>query len=176
MKTLFDALFRMKGMRRGMPTMVAVACLLSHAAAADQVAAFSSLPTGDELEMTFSTDGCFHSALYELRFSRSPGANVSIVQVQFEWSEKLKSVVSTKRVTLGDLTLSEADVRGLDNLLQFYRSARHNGCTTVEKLSIAQRHDGKITAREQFIDGSCSYERKDLTRIAELVARLQKPK
>lgn len=148
---------------------VAISCLLSHAIAADKVANFSSLPAG---EMTFSTGGCFHFARYELKFRRSPDANLNVVQVLYEWSEKSKSIVATNRVNLGDLKLSKADVRGLDNLLQFYRSSPHGRCTTVETLSIAQRHEGKVTAKEKFTDPSCSYEKKGLMRITDLVRRL----
>jgi hypothetical protein len=157
-------------------TMVAVVCFLSRAVAADKVSTFSSLPKGDELEMIFTTSGCFHFATYELKFRRSTDLTVSIVQIEREWSVDGKAFSSTNRVSLGDLTLSKTDVAGLDRLLQFYRSSPRNGCTTVDKISITQRHDSKATTMEQFTDGSCSYERKNLTRIRELVARLQKPK
>jgi len=157
-------------------TMVAVLCVLSRAAAADKVSTFSSLPKGDELEMTFTTSGCFHFATYELKFHRSTELAVSIVQIERGGLVVGKGHTSTNRVSLGDLTLTEADVAGLDRLLQFYRSSPRDGCTTVDTISVSQHHAGKTTATEQFTDGSCSYARKDLTRISELVARLQKPK
>ena len=155
---------------------VIVACCLLHASAAEKVATFSSLPKDDELHMTFTTSGCFHYASYELTFQRSTDTTVSVVQIEREWSQKLKAFTSTNRVTIGALKLTNADVEGLDRLLQFYRSSPQNGCTTVDAISISQRHDGKVAATEQFIDGSCSYEMKNLTRITALIARLEKKK
>lgn len=152
---------------------VAVVCCLSRAVAADKVSNFSSLAKGDELEMTFTTSGCFHFETYELEFRRSSDLTVSIFQSERVWSAARKAFISTNRVSLGDLTLTETDVEGLDRLLQFYRSSPRNGCTTVDTISISQRHDGKVVATEEFTDGSCSYARKDLTRITALVARLE---
>ena len=128
------------------------------------------------MEVIFTTSGCFHFATYELKFLRSTDLTVSIVQLERVWSPARKAFTSTNRVSLGGLTLTKTDVAGLDRLLQFYRSSPRNGCTTVDTISILQRHDGKVAAREQFTDGSCSYERQDLTRITELVARLEKKK
>jgi hypothetical protein len=156
--------------------LVAVACFLSRAIAADKVVTFSTLPKGDELEMTFITSGCFHFATYELKFCRSAELTVNVVQIEREWSRDRRMFTSTNRVSLGDLTLTKTDVDGLDKLLKFYRSSPRNGCTTVDEISISQRHNDKLIATEQFTDGSCSYDRKDLTRITTLVARLQKPK
>ena len=158
------------------PFIVAVLCFRSLAVAADMVAAFSDLPKGDELEMTFDTCGCFHSATFELKFRRSARLTVSVVEVERVWSRDLKTFGSTNRVSLGKLTLRKSDVDGLDQLLRFYRARTLAESTTVDTISISQRHDGKVVATEQFIDRSCSYERKDLTRIMELVTRLEKQK
>jgi hypothetical protein len=124
--------------------LVAVACVLYQARAADKVAMFSSLPEGDELEMTFTASGCSHFATFELKFHRSESLAVSIVQLEGEWSRDRQVFASTNRVALGDLTLTKADVEGLDKLLGFYRSGPRDGCTTVDKISISQRHDDKI--------------------------------
>ena len=156
--------------------LLVLACLVSTAVGADKVATFSSLPEGDELEMNFATTGCFHFAEYDLKFRRTPKPTVSVVQIGYTWSDELKKMTATNRTTLGELTLSKADLKGLDNLLEFYRSPRRGGCTTHERFSISQRHDGTLTATEHFVDLSCSYERKNLLRITELVLRFEKPK
>lgn len=150
---------------------LASVCFLTRAIAADHVATFSGLPKGDELQMTFTTSGCFHYASYELTFRHPAETTVNIVQIEPEWSQN-----PSNHITLGELSLTKADVEGLDRLLQFYRSGPGKGCTTVDKISISQHHDGKITATEQFIDGSCSYDRKELTRITALVDKLTKKK
>jgi hypothetical protein len=162
--------------RRIISFVIAVACFLSRAIAADKVATFAALPKGDELEVTFSTSGCFHYFSYELKFHRSAELEVSVVELVPQWSRDLKRIISTNRVSLGDLTLTQTDVDGLDHLLAFYRSRRRGTCTTVDKIAICQRHEGRMAAREHFTDGSCSNDRKDVTRITELVARLEKSK
>jgi len=128
------------------------------------------------VQMAFTTSGCFHYFSYELTFQRSTETTVSVVQIERGWSQSLEVFTSTNRLSLGTLSLTKSDVEGLDRLLQFYRSSRRNGCTTVDTISISQRHDGKVAATEQFTDGSCSHDRKDLTRITALIARLEKKK
>jgi len=161
---------------RIIPLAMTVICCLSRAQAADNVATFSELPERDELQMAFTTSGCFHYASYELTFRRSTEFAVTVVKMEGEWSRDLKTLNSTNRVTLGELTLTNADLKGLDHLLRFYRSGPRDGCTTVDKISISQHHDDKVIAAEQFMDGSCSYDRKNMTRIRELIARLAKKK
>jgi hypothetical protein len=151
-------------------------CILSRTEAADKVASFSELSKGDELHMTFTTSGCFHYASYELTFRRSAEITVSIVQFERKWSPKLKAYTSTNRITLGELSLTRGDVEGLDRLLHYYRSSPGDGCTTVDKVSISQRHDEKVVASEQFVDGSCFPARMDMTKITELIVRLEKKK
>jgi hypothetical protein len=140
----------------------------------DKAGTFSSLPKDDELQLTFTTHGCFHYGRYELTFHRSIDTTVSIVHIEVEWSPKLEQFTPIDRVPLGELTLTKTDVSGLDHLIEFYRSGPGKGCTTVDEISVVQRHEGEVTSRERFTDGSCSYDKKDLTRITELVARLAK--
>jgi hypothetical protein len=155
---------------------MAVICLASPVVAANQVVTFSSLPKGDLLQIAFMSSGCFHFVSYELKFRVTPEPIVGVTRVEPKWSDDRKRFTSTNRVNLGNLTLAKTDLQGLDRLLAFYRSGPRSGCTTVDKISISQIHRGITTATEQFTDGSCSYDRKDLIRITDLVARLQNPK
>jgi hypothetical protein len=166
----------MRSVRTFILAWVAAACLFSRADAAYAVATFSTLRPGDSLEMTFHTSGCFHSATYELSFHRSEELEVHLVEVRRVWSEERKEI-SILRDDIGDLILTKADIQGLDLLLRFYRSKPRGGCTTTDQIEISQRHDGRVEGAERFTDGSCSvYERRDLTLIPELVARVQRRK
>lgn len=152
------------------------ACCLLRASASEEVATFSSLPKDDELHVTFTSRGCWQDASYQLTFRRSIETAVSVVQFKRERSPDLKVFTSTNSIDLGDLSLTKTDVEGLDRLLEFYRSSPPKGCTTIETISMSQYHAGKLVATEQFIDGSCSYDRKDLTRFTALIERLRKMK
>src|SRR5262245_38518960 len=161
---------------RIIPLAMTVTCCLSRAPAADKVATFSELPRRDELRVAFTTSGCFHYASYELMFRQWAEFAVTVVEIEREWSRDFKALKSTNLVTFGELTLTNADLQGLDHLLRFYRSGPRDGCTTVDKISISQHHDDEVIAAEQFMDGSCFYDQKNMTRIRELIARLAKKK
>ena len=79
------------------------------------------------------------------------------------------SIIGTNRVRMGDLVLSKEEVEGLDRLFAFYRSGPRSGCTTVDTISISQHRKGRLIAKEQFTDGSCS-RLESMTRIIDLVA------
>ena len=145
--------------------------------AEQKVASFSALPKGDELEVTFRTSGCFHFAAYELTFRRSKDTNVSVTQIIYEGSPEREAITATNRIDLGQLSLSKSDLEGLDKLLRFYRNVPEGRCTTVEGISISQRHEGRTVATEKYVDGSCAADYvKDVRTIPALVKRLTKPK
>ncbi|MDR3159826.1 MAG: hypothetical protein LBU11_12675 [Zoogloeaceae bacterium] len=135
-----------------------------HAQAADKVTTFADLPKDDQLEIRFSSGGCFHRVAYELTFRRATETTVSITQTR------------GNRVELGQLTLSMADVDGLDELVRFYRSVSSGNCTTSDSIIISQRHNGKIVATEKYTDNTCATNNMEgITAIPALVQRLRKP-
>lgn len=145
---------------------------------AEKVAKFASLGKSEELVLTFTTTGCFHFASYQLTVRRDAKAadliGVKIVQTK-QMNAPGGGPESKEPVELGELKLTKADLEGLDNLIDFYRSGPKNTCTTVDEITISYRHEGKEVATEKFKDGSCStHDKKELTRIADLIARLVK--
>lgn len=141
---------------------------------ADHISTFSSLPEGDELRMIFTSEGCFHNESYELKFRRSPGLTAEVTQLGRKWSDELNDYITTERIGLGELALSETDEAGLNRLLAFYRTGAPGGCTTVDRISVKQYHNGRISAWEQFLDASCSRYTEEGLDIMDLVARLRK--
>jgi hypothetical protein len=128
--------------------------------AADKVAAFSNLPEGDQLEISFRSSGCFKRDAYNLTFHRATETTAFISDLEGR-----------------QLTLSKADVDGLDRLMRSYRSIVVTPviCTTSDSITISQRHEGEIVATEEYSDGSCATgAMKDITRIPDLVRRLRK--
>jgi hypothetical protein len=76
------------------------------------------------------------------------------------------------RRELGSVSLSQADLDGLDALLKFYRTNSLTGCTTKDKISISHVRAGKVIATEDFVDASCRSRRvKGVLTIPALLAR-----
>jgi hypothetical protein len=145
--------------------------------ASDNIGRFSTLPRGEEIQVDFKSTGCFHSLTYELSFQRATNVIVSVTNIEYEWSPERHIITATNRVQLGQLTLGEADLAGLDQLLRFYRSRRRGGCTTQDAIAVSWRRDGKILATEQFTDETCAtYNMTNLVTIPALVQRLARPK
>jgi len=67
----------------------------------------------------------------------------------------MKRFEGEKRITLDQLTLSDAELTSLDGLMQFYRTNPRGDCTTTDTITITQLRDGKAVTTEQFSDGSC---------------------
>jgi len=153
---------------------IAFTCCVSSIHAAP-VTAFSALRPGDQLEAVYNTTGCFHNLEYELLFKRATALHVTIVNVDRTRSDDQRTFI-TNRVMLGSLELTNDDIQGLDRLLAFYRSGPPSCCTTVDTITMSQRHEGKVVATAKFTDGSCSvFRRKNITSFGALVARLPEP-
>lgn len=135
-------------MRRWLvPLLLQVANLTVALAAGGQVSLFSELPTGDEIRLVCKTQGCFGGETFELLFKH--GTNFSATL----WY--LSGPAEATKVFAGSVSLSDADLRGLDKLLWFYRSNPGGGCTTVDRINISHMRNKEILATEQFTDGSC---------------------
>jgi len=112
---------------------------------------------------------------HEFTFHRGATSTVAVVSVRQERTGAKKQSPDVKREALGHLPLTDSDLKGLDELLRFYRSSPRGGCTTTDTITISQVRDGKTIATEQFTDGSCStYQMKGVTTLPELVHRLEK--
>lgn len=154
--------------------LIAAACCL-YVHAAEKVATFSSLPATDTLEVRFTSSGCFHFYTFDFLFHRGAASSVTVVSVTQQWSVKKKKYIDKSREKLGNVQLTDADLKGLDELLNFYRSQPGGGCTTVDHITVSQLRDGKAVATEQFVDGSCATHRTNsFTTLPEIAQRLER--
>jgi len=143
------------------------------ASAAEKLTPFAKLPATDELQVRFASSGCFHSTTHEFTFRRGATSTVAVASVKAEWSDAKHK----DREELGQVALSDSDLKGLDELLRFYRSNPRGGCTTIDRITISRVRNGKTLATEEFTDGSCStYQLKGVTTLSEIVRRLEKRK
>jgi len=125
-----------------------IACIFAQGVPrrAAHVHSFSNLPIGNVLAIHLQS-GSFNQDSIHFNFRRKPQAMVGIDGVLSE--EKGPQILPT-------LTLSDVDVDGLDNLLNFYRNLK-NGCnTTADTITITEYRGDSVVATETFIDRSCS--------------------
>jgi hypothetical protein len=100
-----------------------------------------------------------------------------VAAVRQEWSNTKRQLSDVGRAELGQVTLTDSDLKGLDEVLRFYRSSPRGGCTTEDTITISQVRDGKTVATERFTDDSCStYQMKGITTFSEIVRRLEEKK
>ena len=137
---------------------------------------FQQLPVGDSIHVTFTSTGCFHYETYEFDFQRAATVTVKVTQVEHRWNEAKKRQEEAKRTSLGTVTISEAEIAGIERLFTFYRSKKDGGCTTVDRITAIQTSGKAVKATESFTDETCAtYDMKNLTRLPSIAAKL-KPK
>jgi hypothetical protein len=155
------------------------------------VETFSKLPATDTLHVLFSAQGCFGGSAYELTFQRGSTTTVivasgwrdSSVENKLFWSQLIdipnlffpKKRQKQPDRNLGQVTLTNSDLNGLDELLRFYRSSRSDNCTKTDTIEISQIRDSKTIALEKFTDESCDpYKIKNVKTFLEIARRSKK--
>jgi len=138
-----------------------IGCGVQCAPAADTHVRFAALSEGDEVEvklLSFRMPGT-HEA-YEYVFQFSTNASVSVAKLEGRlpatWADTNRVGAFaglTNRVPVGQLTLSGADLRGLDLLMEFYRQRRPRTVTDMtDVIVVTERHNGHVVAVEDFLD------------------------
>lgn len=98
------------------------------------IVTLSNLRAGDVVQTTYSSKGCFHARELELTFRRSTSTVATIDEVELRKPEGQRELKRIPR-NLGELTLSDADVAGLDRFLQRIRGVQERGQVHIEDLS-----------------------------------------
>ena len=117
---------------------------------------FRGLPEGRVVEVTFTSQGCFHQSIHEFRFRRAGSLFVEVTKVSSPWEESEIKASNPTRVPLGTVVLSDVEAVSLDRLIAFYREGREGGCTTVDSIKISQIENGKPVTTESFTDATCA--------------------
>jgi hypothetical protein len=141
--------------------------LRSNLFSSDEVGLFSQLPKGDEIRVVYQSQGCFGGATLELLFKNGTNFTATISYLSGPWR--------TNKSLVGNVSLSEADLRGLDKLLRFYRSNPGGGCTTVDEIEITHLRQKKILAFEHFTDRSCRNEVEGMLTLSMLALKADRP-
>jgi hypothetical protein len=132
---------------------VALLSLCGSAAALAGSPSLSRLHAGERLHVAYHSRGCFHDRKYDIDFER--GTSV------------------TARSAGHSVTLSAAEIAGLDKLIAFYSSRPRGGCTTQDDITITQFRDGRKISSDHYVDGSCStHQMKNTTTFYEVAKML----
>ena len=118
----------------------------------DRIAGFAAMKDGDKIETTYWSTGCFHDRTYELTFAKA--SNITTVAITQVARDNIFSG-GTNRAALGMVTLSKADIKGLDKLLTLYRKPQQGGCTTTDTITFTHERGGKTISKEKIEDGAC---------------------
>lgn len=118
-----------------------------------EISNFTDLASGDSILIDMVSDGCFNHDHYQFTFGRLPVPTVSILEFEDRWDGNKR--VGKETIYRGSLALTEKDLKGLDNLLSFYRGPIGDGCTTVDKVTLKQLREGHVVTSESVEDASC---------------------
>jgi hypothetical protein len=141
---------------------------------------FSELRPGDRIHVHFRSDGCLHNVAYSFDFERGARTTVRIASLGRAWSPITPNFDDQVPHFLGTLTLSQRDIRGLDNLVNFYRGHPDGYCSTAEHIAfeypqyVEEGHDPRVVT-ERYTDLSCDNLRlPGLTTLPSLARRLER--
>lgn len=121
----------------------------------------------DKLLVNYSSNGCFHHINYQFSFVKNKVlASEKIAQWKKDWNSE------DAFNELGSLTLSDLDMKGLDNLLDFYKTNKKTGCTTKNHIEYKYFKAGKLIKSTEYLDASCTNDTSLFT-FPELANRLK---
>jgi hypothetical protein len=115
---------------------------------------FANLAAGDTVAVRYASQGCFHSIMFDLVFTKGDAVTATIYRVQATWNAD-DTPGTEKRERVGVVVLDAKDIKGLDRLLAFYRAKPDDHCTTRDMIRIAWNRHGTAPIAESIVDGSC---------------------
>jgi hypothetical protein len=138
------------------------------------IPSFSSLSKHDEVRIEFRSVGCWHERFARLTVVRARGITFVVLQPN-ELPRETKGIDSKSRKKR--IRLEDDELRGLDELVEYYRHLPTNGkCTTVDRVSLTHLREGVVAASESFTDRTgdlYGYKNPAITDIGQLLNRLQ---
>lgn len=104
------------------------------------------------------SSGCFSFTRHVLEFRPSPIPQISVSELPERdipnWDLVTRVLPAVPR-PVATVTLSSQDVRGLDRLLQYYRTRPPGGCTNRDQLCVTRRAYGWKLRTESYFDDTC---------------------
>jgi hypothetical protein len=128
---------------------------------------FSAIASNEELHIRFISRGCFSGRDNELTFRKSTMTTASVVAVRY----------GMERVPVGTIQLTDDEIRGLDRLLEHYRSKPEGWCSTKDLITFSLRRNGQVVETFKVIDRTCPSRDRSKTNIItlpDLIVRAEK--
>lgn len=140
--------------------------------AADKVITLSNMAEGDELFVKLVESGCFHHSAYEFTFRRGKSFTVEIAQIEEERPRPDKEYERISSQRIGDLALTDAEIKKLDQMLTYYRSDPRGASTNSREIWLTPRRAGEVSATEYLRDSSSTEEnRTSRASLMDLIGR-----
>ena len=117
--------------------------------------------------VNYSSNGCFHHTNYQFSFVKN---KVLVSEQIARWKQDADNKNTFNE--LGSLKLSDLDMKGLDNLLAFYKTNKETGCTTHNQIEYKYFKAGKLIKSTEYLDASCTNDTSLFT-FPELANRLK---
>lgn len=121
---------------------------------AQAVITFADLAEGEELFMRLVRSGCFHHQAYEFTFHRGETFTVEITEIEERRPHPDNAYERVGSRRIGDIALTGAEIRKLDQMLKYYRCARKASSTNSCEVWITRRKEGKTSVTEYLSDCS----------------------
>ncbi|MCB1062043.1 MAG: hypothetical protein KDN20_03855 [Verrucomicrobiae bacterium] len=136
---------------------------------------FSQMEENDGVEISYHSEGCFHHFTEYYEVKKSDG---KFRFSQFELNFKVMDPITREpqKRLLGQVLLSEADIKGLDKLLEYYRGPKNGGSTTSTTLLIEFIENGKKVQVEKIVDNSGGVDAEsegEILNFAEITLRFR---
>lgn len=118
-----------------------------------EVISIRGMEAGEELEIRYSSSGCFHAETYDMLVKDRV---IVFSRQNFRRDGVTRELVETGKVAIGRKRLSDAEVEGLDLLFKYYESEHDGGCTTVDSISIILKSRDGGHRQVKYTDASCN--------------------
>lgn len=112
----------------------------------------------ESVRFDLASSGCFFFTRHVLEFRPCPVPRISVSEFPERsipnWDLVTRVLPAVPR-RVATVTLSSQDVRGLDRLLQYYRTRPPGGCTSRDLLCVTRRAYGWKFRTENYFDDTC---------------------
>ncbi len=140
-----------------------------------EVVASAELPISDSLLVRLVADNCFGDNAYELNLRGGTQARVSVTRLTGTLSDE-SQFTERERSPAVEGRLTQADLLGLEKLLNYYRAGPGDGCSNTEFITVTRMRDGRVIAIEHFVDRSCGAgDVEGVTTLRDIIERLEVP-
>jgi hypothetical protein len=130
---------------------------------------FASLGPDRRAVAEFESRACFSSTRFDFEFR---GGSPPRVRVRRHgWSRETQW---HETAILGEIALTDQDLRRLDGLLEVYRPEPEGGCTVTDTVRVMWYERGRLAGREGYIDVSGAvFDSEHVLRLDSLATRLE---